>query len=242
MNRMFVLVAAGLLGTGCVSSDVCDAHTVWVGWPSFVRTVAGGGYQTTASCADVDHLEVFVDTSTTPYRAFCNDNEVPVQLLTGDHTLTVEAIGADGFPFLRDVVSVNISDSCVDRTVSTQPGEGWVTVNYAFPGGGGCAASPSYMWFNVHDDVAGLDIAGVNAASANPRSTVCNATNLPRFPLPAGDFTLDWIEEVFDASGGLQVAGAFCSGTLFSVNSGVSTSVGPVAIADSTSFCPGTAP
>jgi hypothetical protein len=221
MNRRFVLLAASMLATGCVSSDSCDLHTVFVAWPSFVRATSTG-YLTTSSCQDVARVDVFVDDATTPISANCTDDVVVVSLLTGGHRATVEAIGTDGFPLLRDAVSFTITDSCVDQQVNTQPGEGVVTVNYDF-GGPACVAG-SVIWFNVHDDVANVDIAGVNGASGNPARYACNASHLPAFALPAGSYTLDYMEEAFFTSGAYEVSAAYCRPTTFSVDSGIDTS------------------
>lgn len=222
MNRIYVLVAAAALASGCISSgDTCDAHTVWIGWPSFVRAT-GTGYITTSSCQDIAGIDVFVDDATTAVQADCADDEVPVSLLTGGHRVTVEAVDADGFPLLRDAVSFSISDTCADQVVDTQPGEGVVTLNYDL-GGEACVAG-SVIWFNVHDDVANVDIAGVNGASSSPARYACNASFVPPFTLPAGDYTLDWMEEAFFSSGAYHVSAAYCTPTTFSVNSGIDTS------------------
>ncbi len=251
MKRLFVLVIGGLLGTGCVSSsaDVCDSHTVFVGWPDFVVATAGGGYQTTNSCSGIFRMDVFVDNDQQPWSANCADDVVPVQVGTGSHTLTVEAVDNQNFPILRDVVQVSVPDSCNDLRVDTRPGEGWVALRYAFDAPGTCVAGGSFIWFNVHDDIAGVEIAGANK-NANPTMFACNAAPpvsgqvAPPFPLPAGNYTLDWMEEVFLTTV-YNASATECSPTTFAVNSGVDASVGPVHLFNTvalTDFCPGTAP
>lgn len=236
MNRLFVLLSAGLLGSGCiVSSDVCDANTVWISWPSFVRATSTG-YTTTTSCSGIAGIDVYVDGASSPYSVACLDDYVAVVLDSGSHWATVEAVDSQGYPILRDEVSFSVSDFCGDETVDTQPGQGVVTVNYDFDGGS-CFGS-SYIWFNIHDDIANLDIAGVNELSTNPAEYACNASYLdPPFALPAGDYTLDWMEEVYYSSGAYHVSANHCSPTAFSVDSGIDTSTSSLYLADSSATC-----
>lgn len=236
MNRLWALSAAGMLATGCVSSaDTCDAHNVWIGWPSFVRA-SGSGYVTTSSCSGISQMDVYVDGSTTPISAYCSDDSVPVTLLTGSHYATVEALDGDGFPILRDEFDFPVSKSCADQLVDAQPGEGLVQVNYDF-NGAQCTEGGSYIWFNIHDDIAGIDIAGADG-SRNSAAYVCNASYLsPAFPLPAGNYTLKWMEEVYYQGGAYHVSGGYCSPTAFAVNSGHDTSTPVVHLADRTTAC-----
>jgi hypothetical protein len=236
MKQTFVFLAAGLLGTGCVVSDHCHTHTVWVGWSSFVRATPSG-YGTTASCAGISRIDVYVDGAQSPASAYCSDNEVAVDLQSGAHTATVEAIGTDNYPLLRDQVSFTVFDSCANQSVDTQPSEGVVTLNYDF-GGSDCVQGGSYIWFNVYDEIAGLDIAGVNGNSPNPAVYACNASFVPPFALPAGDYTLDWMEEVYYAGGGTyNVSAAHCTPTYFTVTSGVNESVPSVPLSDTSYAC-----
>jgi hypothetical protein len=242
MNRLFVLLAAGLLGSGCiVSSDVCDASTVWISWPSFVRATSTG-YTTTTACSGIDGVDVYVDGGSTPYSAACLDDAVGLWLDSGSHWATVEALDGNGFPILRDEISFTVSDSCGDQIVDTQPGEGVVTVNYDFDGAA-CTAGGSYMWFNVHDDVANVDIAGVDHLSDDPAKYACNVGGggvgylSPPFVLPAGAYTLDWMEEVYYSSGAYHVAANHCSPSTFSVDSGIDTSTTSIYLADSSASC-----
>lgn len=241
MNRLSIILAAGLLGTGCVSGgDTCDAHRVWISWNSFV-VATDDGYATTSSCGGISQIDVYVDGDTTPISAYCADDAVAVNLLTGGHSVRVDALDGDGYPILRDELGFRISDSCADQVVDTQPGEGWVTINYDF-GGGACVDGGSYMWFNVFDEIAGVSIAGVNGSSPNKAQYACNVSAQPGFispgfALPAGDYTLDWIQEMYYADGAYHVSGAHCAPTAFSVNSGVDTSVPTLHLADATTAC-----
>ena len=63
MRRLALLLAASLLGTGCVVSDstptpTCYPSTITVRWPSFL--LANGGVTTSCATAGVTFVDVFL--------------------------------------------------------------------------------------------------------------------------------------------------------------------------------------
>jgi hypothetical protein len=244
MRRVLLLAATALLGSGCIVNNDCVGRTITVQWGT-VRSgalvdvfTAGDGSLLSCSQAGVAFVDIFMN-GTPVDRWNCTDGGATItNVASGSYTLTVEGVEAGGRIAFRDEFPVN-STACGDQLVQAQPGEGWLDVNYAFQGGGSCAANPSYLWFSMHDDVASAVVAQVDQGSA-PTQYQCGVyanppTSIPPnalfLPLPAGRYTLSWIEERIPVTGGFALAGAYCSPTPFTVQAGIVNYV-PVTLAN----------
>ncbi len=249
MKRLVLLAAAALLGSGCiVHNDHCNAPTLTVEWNGFT---GGDGVARGCTAAGVANVDIYMDgtfVSTWP----CTDGGALItNVASGTYTLTVEGIESGGRIAYRDEFSAT-AGSCGDRLYQAQPAEGWVDVNYAFQGGGSCVGSlsnPSFMWFSVFDQVANGVAAEVSEKTPgaetqywcgvyanNPDPSL--AAHALFFPLPAGTFTMRWIEERQPTS---TVVGASCTPFDFTVPGGTTTTIpdlsSPVTLADTSTAC-----
>jgi hypothetical protein len=238
MRRLALLLAASLLGTGCIVSDStpvappCYPSTITVRWPSFL--LANGGVTTSCATAGVAFVDVFLGGASVQ-RLSCGAGGLTITAPpAGSSVLTVEGVASDGTTILlRDELNVAPS-ACGDVVVDAQPAEGTLELAYTFTPVNVCTAGGSYMWFSVYDRILG-NVAAVADETANTRLYVCS--DLIRFPLPAGSYTLQRMEEVV-SSGGAYVASAVnCNQTNFDVGR-ATDSVVNVALVDSSTLCP----
>ena len=240
MRRLALLLAASLLGTGCIVSDStpvappCYASTITVRWPSFL--LANGGVTTSCGTAGVTYVDVFLNDQTVQQGGFgCDARGVTITTPpAGSSRITVEGVASDGATILlRDELTVAPA-ACGDVVVDAQPAEGTLELDYAFTPVNVCTAGGSYMWFSVYDQIAGL-VTAVADETANATRYVCG--DPIRFPMPAGPYTLQRMEEVVPSAGTYLPSAANCNATTFSVGR-ASDSVVSVALADSGSLCP----
>jgi hypothetical protein len=251
MKRLVLLAAVATLGSGCIVHD-CDTPSITVEWSSFV-----GGDGLARACVDagVSYVDIYLDGAFVDSWNCTDGGAVITSVPSGTHRLTVEGVESAGRIAYRDDFDVNAA-SCGDHLVQAQPAEGWVDVNYAFQGGGSCVGTvqnPSYMWFSVFDTVANLVVAevsektplvdetqywcGVYANDPNP-SLAAHALFIP---LPAGTYTMRWIEEHTSPFSGLNygVVGANCTPFDFTVPRGTTATLPtpPVVLADTSTIC-----
>jgi hypothetical protein len=230
MRRALLLAAAALLASGCVVHNDCPGRTITIQWSAFT---AGDGSLLNCAQANVTGVDIFMNGAKVDTWNCTDGGAIITGVPSASHVITVEGVEPSGRIAFRDEFTVN-STACGDQLVNAQPGEGWLDVNYAFQGGGSCAANPSYMWFSMRDEVAGAVVAQVDQNTA-PTQYQCGVyANPPSYippnalflPLPAGQFTLSWIEERVPTSGGFALAGAYCTPTPFTVQPGVTNTVG----------------
>lgn len=198
MNRVFVLVVASLLGTGCIVSDTCDARTVSIGWSSF--RLANGTVVASCSAAAVSSVSVFLDdTPVTTLACDAGGVNVTGVLNDGTHLFTVEGLDSvSGAIALRDEVAVGNSN-CNDQLVDTQPSEGTFVLDFSFTPDFCTSATDSFIWFSIRDDISG-DVIAVDQTHT-PQAYTCGngATTTPlpiSFALASGPYTLQRTEEV----------------------------------------------
>jgi hypothetical protein len=241
MRRLALLLAASVLGTGCiVSHDNTCTSTVSIGWPTFL--LANGAQTPSCTAAGVSFVDVFMDDL--PVGEFdCAQGGVSVlDVPSGTHRFTVEGLDAPaasgGVILLRDERIVT-SSACGEQIVTSTPAEGTLVIDYSFASSNVCNPG-SLMWFSVFDEIAGK-VAAVADETANTTSFRCGIDAIS-FVLPAGAYTLDRIEEVTPTpppNGPLVPTANNCSPTTFTVEPVTVTSV-PVVLADSISntLCP----
>jgi hypothetical protein len=230
MKRLFVLLAASTMGTGCVVSDTCDFRTVSIGWPSF--ELANGSITTSCLTAGVNTVDVYMDGDLVGNLACGAGGVNVVDVPAGHHTFTVE--GLDGSTIaLRDEFGTS-GNGCGTLVVDTQPAEGTFELAYSFTPSNVCTTGGSYIWFAVRDDVLGSVTAGVDETSADPSFYLCG--DAIRFALPKGPYTLLRTEEV-TYNGAYHAAAVNCSPNPFDIFAGTDSVVSS-AMADSAALCP----
>ncbi|BDG04319.1 hypothetical protein [Anaeromyxobacter oryzae] len=235
MRRLALLLAASVLGTGCiVTNDTCNSRTVSVGWPSFL--LANGVETTSCSAAGVRFVDVFMDDA--PVGEFdCTQGGVSVlDVPSGSHRFTVEGLDPAKTILLRDEPTVSGS-GCGEQFVNSRPAEGTVTLDYTFTPTNVCTAGGSYIWFSMFDQIANT-VAAVADETANTTAYVCGTPI--SFPMPVGPFTLQRVEEVVPSAGAYVPTATNCTATSFSVNA-ATESVLAVALVDGNTFCPAAA-
>jgi hypothetical protein len=234
MKRLAVVLAASLLGTGCIVSDDCNTRTVSIGWPTFL--LADGTQTASCGAAGVSSVDVFMDGQSVGNFA-CTEGGVSVTSVPdGTHVFTVEGLDASSFIILRD--EITLGATCGEQVVSVRPAEGTVELAYSFTPLNQCAADPSYLWFSIFDQVAGSVTVRIDENSSTADKTRYTCPDPIVFAMPAGTFTLQSIEErVLTAPGVYTVTGANCADGSFTVT-GADVSTVDVALADASAACP----
>lgn len=240
MNRLFILVAAGLVGTGCVSGhDTCDVRTLEVDWhDNFVRA---DDPQHVYPCATasarpgnpaVDDVVVYVNGQQYGPPVRCETGYVDIfDAAPGDYDIMVVGLDASNHIVSRDWFTVTAPDSCGDLAVQAQPAEGWLQLSYAFsdgrnPPSSACVAN-SDLFFSITDTL----VQGGQPAYPDNSSVDCS---YGKIPLAYGSYRLDWLEE--DTS---TLQSSACRlGTTFDIGAATTTSVGPVLMTIGGPACP----
>src|SRR5512138_1156955 len=249
MKRLALSLAALVVGSGCIVSDThpvaCDRN-VTVEWPQFLAADGTTYPSTVDGCARaaIVAVDVFLDDALVD-RFACSDGGVTITgVPSGSHTITVEGIEAGSRIAFRDDF-VDSATTCGDRLVQAEPAEGFLDLQYSFGGGTciGTVANPSYIWFSVYDQLAGQVTAEVGPASHlsdQPRYKCGSPPVRPVLPLPAGPYTVRWVEETVLNQDGqtFTVTARNCAPTPTSTSvTGATTTPFPVALADSNVAC-----
>src|SRR5512138_1542197 len=158
MKRLAFVLAATFLGSGCIVTDHGDCSTgVTLEW-DFQQA---NGTVTGCGAAGVDEVDVYLDGNYVSTYA-CTSGGATIPVTTGGHHVTVEGIDLQaGRIAYRDARSFQAA-GCGTQLVSVRPAEGTANLNY---GDIGCTASPCYLWFSVHDDVANTPAAAIGTSS-----------------------------------------------------------------------------
>jgi hypothetical protein len=227
MSRFFLAMtaSAALAASACVSSShntTCDARTVAIGWSSFLD--ATGNITSSCGTLGLASVDVFMDDA--PVGTFdCTTGGVNVTQVTNQsHLFTVEGLDSSGNIIVRDEVTVDPSN-CRNLVVDTRPAEGYADLEYDFYSGSTpvsqdvCYNASSHLWFKVTDTIANVTsylFTGANAGSA----PLCESSQrTQRLLLPAGTFTLNWMEE-HDYANSQALTAADCTPHNFSVDRG----------------------
>ena len=231
MKRLAFVLAAAVLGTGCNPVQDRCTGTVSLQW-DFQRpdgSVPTGTVNAVCVAAGVAFVDVFMDGQPVDRFSCSEGGATIVDVRSGQYLMTVEGVDAGDVIRYREEFNLD-ARSCGDPLIATRPAAGFVDLNYSLPGGV-CGASPSYLWFALRDAVTGhLHPESVDAAN-NPHRYTCPGDVI--VSLPAGAYTLEWMEER-DTSNG--VLGVDCTDRPFDVFGGTTTAQTP-AIADSTTAC-----
>lgn len=219
MNRLLALVAVASLGTGCVVENTCDVR---ISWPAFQP--ADGG-QPIASCfgAGADSIDVWLDGGSAPRASVPCDgrNFVDLTISPGYHYWSVEGIQGGRIAYRH---AFELGDSCGFGEIATTPAAGRLDLQYLFyragqplpPAGQVCAFDNSLLFLSVYDWIAGNYAVPGNAAYECGGSFVLE--------LPAGDYTMDWMEETGPAPD-YSLEAADCTDRDFLVQPGARTPV-----------------
>jgi hypothetical protein len=235
MNRLLALVAVAALGTtGCVVEERCDVR---ISWDSFQPA---DGSQPIASCfgAGVDAIDVWVDGGRAPRASVdCDRGFVDLAVSPGYHFYSVEGI-QDGRIAYRH--AFDPEDSCGLVEFVTTPAAGRLDLQYLFYQDGQplpaeeqvCTWDDSLLFLSVYDSIAN-DFAVPGDAAYE-----CGGPFV--LELPAGGYTLDWMEET-SAAPDYTVAAADCTDRDFDIEPGARTPVPVNLDVDTTTSCPDTA-
>lgn len=210
MKRLaLVLAATAVLGTGCYVDGRTCSPSVTLEWDSHFTTADGAVVGCSSSSADVRTIDVWVnDQFAAQFDCFAARGTVAVP--SGSSLVTVEGVDVSGRIIYRDDFSVD-GGGCGNQLVATRPAEGRVNLDYSVSSEPPCANGPCFVWFSVFDNIAGEVAATINQNTAGfeyPNDVV--------FRLPAGSYTVDWMEI---RSGGFLERAA-CTSPIFSVSPG----------------------
>jgi hypothetical protein len=244
MKRTALALAAAVLGTGCIvtsdSTTTCAFRTFDVAW---TFTNADGQAR---GCASPDGIQPAIVSVDLFYDTFavgrfpCGDYGVTLDdsqggLTPGQHAILVEGVDAGGAIVVRDNYYANVA-SCGASGTTANAAEGYVRLDYTMSPVNACGGG--YMWFAIHDDVANVTAAAIDQSSTSAQKTAyaCGPTPVIEFPLAAGDYTLQWIEEVATPLAAPTALHEKCTPTAFSI-AGPGTHPVPVTLVNATTGC-----
>lgn len=230
MKRLALVLAAALLGTGCID-NTCDRFVTF-DWTGGFRDANGALVGCSSASGAVSVVDVWVNGQLAG-SFFCLDGSGSVAMPAGTSTVDVEGVedpnGSNTIIF-RDTLAVNAG--CGNQVALVEPAEGRVAIAYSLPGGL-CVTPPSFIWVRVQDDVANQ--LAVDSA-ADPTLFPCGQA--VSFRLAAGSYTLLDAEERIPVGGGAySPVSTDCTDRPFTVAAAATTTVSPV-LADSTVACP----
>ncbi len=228
MKRLALVLAAALLGTGCIADNTCD-RTLTLGWDF---ETADGAVVGCSRSNNPTIVAVDVFANGQGVGSFnCLDGQGTVFVPGGSNLVTVEGVDSTSAIQYRD--EFTIDGVCGDQAIATRPSEGRVSVAYSFSPVNVCVTPPSFIWVNVRDDIAA--VTAVDSAAA-PELFVCSQP--VSFRLASGNYTLLKTEERIPAGGGTySTVARDCTDYAFAVSAAATTTVSPVLV-DSTFACP----
>ncbi len=232
MNRMLALVAVVSLGTGCVVEDRCDVRILWSEFQ-----LSDGSFTSSCDVAGVQWIDVWVDGGNGPdATVLCSSPFVDLRVSDGFHFWSVEGVAADGRIVNRH--AFELGDSCGLGAIETTPAQGTVDFQYRFFSGGApidpqVCRPGSFLWLSVFDWIAN-DFAFLSDDVTPPDAFTCGGSFV--LEMPAGDYTLDWMEEAGPAPG-YALEAADCTNRDFFVDPGLSTPVTVNLDRDATNEC-----
>jgi len=218
MKRLALVLAASVLGTGCVvvDDDSCARSTFTVDW-HFQRF--DGSAPTGCGAAGVEWVDVFLNGAPVGSSFPCTNNSVVItDVPSGSHALTVEGIDFAGRIAYRDELTVQ-TNGCGNRFVASFPSEGTVNLDYTSPG---CIASPCFLWFSVFDEIANTTAAAVSVTSPASVKDDYPYPNDVVIRLATGAYTLEWMQLV---SASFLHEAITCSPSAFDIGVAVQTVV-----------------
>jgi hypothetical protein len=217
MKRLALVLAAAVLGTGCVVvDDDCAPSSITVSW-SFLgwdNVVRGCG------AAGVDWVDVYMNGALVGNGSPCTDGYLVITSVpSGTHDFMVEGLEPSGYIAYRDEFSVQ-SSGCGGRSVAALPAEGTANLDYTVSG---CISSPCFLWFAVTDTIANVVAAAVSDTSPAAVKDDFPYPNDVLIRLAAGTYSLDWMQLV---SSSYTHEAITCSPAAFTVAGAVTTNVG----------------
>ncbi len=245
MNRIVLALAAAVLGTGCIVTNSspgdggCGGSYLTVTWDF---TDANGATARTCATASVSNVpvtgvDVLVDGNyvTQAPMACTYYGTSPIPVAAGVHDVMVEGLDANGYIVSRDRFNATVP-SCGDLTAAAHPAEGYVNLNYTTPNG----VAGDYLWFSVSDLSFSpkVPVAVVDGASSYAQQTTYAWPNDVVFPLPLGDYTLDWMQQVYIPNAQTAPAAVYqyCSPSTFHITAPGTTTVN-VTLATASGTC-----
>jgi hypothetical protein len=234
--KPLALVLAAVLVSGCVVID--DDHcvgTVTLEW-DFQLTdgaVPAGSISQICAAAGVTWVDVYMATGAEPAqlvdRFWCTEGGATViDVPQGSYLFTVEGVDAAGL--IRYRHEFQVASGCGDQFLATRPAAGVVDLNYSLPGGL-CAIGGTFIHFEIRDEITGTLVP--TEASLSPATCPSDIFRA----LPAGFYTLEWMEERATSSEASAVLRRDCTLRQFEIAGGLLTEVFP-ALQTSGVACP----
>jgi hypothetical protein len=229
--KPLALVLAAVLGSGCIFVDDDDCFgTVTLEW-DFQRsdgTVPGGTVSQICAAAGVTDVDVYMD-GTFVQSFFCTEGGATIiDVRSGTYLFTVEGIDASGNIRYRHHFDVD-ARSCGDLFLAPRLAAGVVNLDYSLPGSV-CATTGTFMHYDIRDEITGQLVP--NQVSLTPATCPDDIIRA----LPAGFYTLEWMEERASASLSSAVYGRDCTFRPFEIGGGQLTTV-PVTIVNASVAC-----
>lgn len=187
MKRIALMLAAVGLGSGCIVSTTtpCDPGALSVDW-AFVD-IAG---TSNLACSDpglsatITSVDVYVDGYLEAFNVSCTTYGVVVPGLAGGwHDVQVEGFSGSTI-ITRDQFSVEV---CGDTATTAQAGEGEIEFLPA-------ACSGGYMDYSL-TDMSPPSPYVISSITTKLGNTTFPCASGVYFPVPYGNYRLDWIEE-----------------------------------------------
>jgi hypothetical protein len=233
MKRL-ALVLAAVLASGCVVIDDDDpcVGTVTLEWDFQLANgaVPAGTISQICAVAGVTWVDVLMNGQPVLADGFwCTEGGATViDVPQGSYLFTVEGVDAAGL--IRYRHEFEVDSHCGDQFLATRPAAGLVNLDYSLPGGL-CTIAGTFMHFDIRDEITGERI---------PEQTLspvaCGPDALVR-ALPAGLYTLEWMEERATSDPSSAVYRTDCTFRPFEIRGGLWTDVFP-AVQNASLACP----
>jgi hypothetical protein len=194
-------------------------------------TVPGGTVSQICAAAGVTYVDVYMNGQPVdPDGFWCTEGGATVvEIPEGRYLFTVQ--GVDASELIRYRHQFEVDSRCGDQFLATRPAAGRVNLDYSLPDGV-CADAGTFMHFDVRDEITARRVPIEQILSP----VACGPDALVR-ALPAGSYTLEWMEERSTSNASSPVYGTDCTFRPFVIAGGLVTDVFPT-IQDASVACP----
>ena len=187
MKRLALVLAAVVLGTGCIfvdDDDSCDSQRHGgLDLPELPRP----GHARAARRPASTSVDIYVNDRYVDDVSLLGPAATIFRIARGATLVRVDAVdlsaGGSGAHRATGTSSASTSATCGNHAVAAQPAEALLDLNYAAT----CPSGPCYLWFSLFDELAGSVATRVDGATA-PTTYVCPA-DVTFLASSAGRFT-----------------------------------------------------